>query len=130
MFLKFLLWLISKLSDSQLYALRHNSLICGPFVTELNETVTNHDIELARLHSQIIDLESELDSLRDSPAPVPEPLTEIFSRMNYEVYEYFERTVSNTSVASSTTDLEAGFKLGVQHVLAKLRNGYVTPRSL
>lgn len=126
MFLKFLLWLISKLSDSQLYALRHNSLICGPFVTELNETVTNHDIELARLHSQIIDLESELDSLRDSP----EPVTEIFSRMNYEVYEYFERTVSNTSVASSTTDLEAGFKLGVQHVLAKLRNGYVTPRSL
>lgn len=126
MFLKFLLWLISKLSDSQLYALRHNSLICGPFVTELNETVTNHDIELARLHSQIIDLESELDSLRDSP----EPVTEVFSRMNYEVYEYFERTVSNTSVASSTTDLEAGFKLGVQHVLAKLRNGYVTPRSL
>lgn len=126
MFLKFLLWLISKLSDSQLYALRHNSLICGPFVTELNETVTNHDIELARLHSQILDLESELDSLRDSP----EPVTEVFSRMNYEVYEYFERTVSNTSVASSTTDLEAGFKLGVQHVLAKLRNGYVTPRSL
>lgn len=126
MFLKFLLWLISKLSDSQLYALRHNSLICGPFVTELNETVTNHDIELARLHSQIIDLGSELDSLRDSP----EPVTEVFSRMNYEVYEYFERTVSNTSVASSTTDLEAGFKLGVQHVLAKLRNGYVTPRSL
>ena len=126
MFLKFLLWLISKLSDSQLYALRHHSLICGPFVTELNDTVTNHDIELARLHSQIIDLESELDSLRDSP----EPVTEIFSRMNYEVYEYFERTISNTSVASSTTDLEAGFKLGVQHVLAKLRNGYVTPRSL
>lgn len=126
MFLKFLLWLISKLSDSQLYALRHSSLICDPFVTELNETVTHYVTEVAGLHSKIIDLESELDSLRDSP----EPVTEIFSRMNYEVYEYFERTVSNTSVASSTTDLEAGFKLGVQHVLAKLRNGYVTPRSL
>lgn len=130
MFLKFLLWLISKLDCNQLYELRYNSLVSGPLLAELREVRTNHDIELARLHSKIIDLENEVASLRDAPAPVPEPLTEIFSRMNYEVYEYFERTVSNTSVASSTTDLEAGFKLGVQHVLAKLRSGYVTPRSL
>lgn len=130
MFLKFLLWLISKLDCNQLYELRYNSLVSGPLLAELREVRTNHDIELARLHSKIIDLENEVDSLRDAPVPVPEPLTEVFSRMNYEVYEYFERTVSNTSVASSTTDLEAGFKLGVQHVLAKLRTGYVTPRSL
>lgn len=115
MFLKFLLWLISKLSDSQLSKVRDYYLISGPY-----------QYELERLHTRI----SELEGALSSSESVPEPVTEIFSRMNYEVYEYFERTVSNTSVASSTTDLEAGFKLGVQHVLAKLRNGYVTPRSL
>lgn len=126
MFLKFLLWLISKLSDSQLNELRNFHLISGPFIHDRSVDQSR----ITSLQSRVIGLERELDNTRTAPAPVPEPLTEVFSRMNYEVYEYFERTVSNTSVASSTTDLEAGFKLGVQHVLAKLRNGYVTPRSL
>lgn len=126
MFLKFLLWLISKLNDSQLNQLRNFYLISGPFIHDRSVDQSR----ITSLQSRVIGLERELEAARTSPAPVPEPLTEVFSRMNYEVYEYFERTVSNTSVASSTTDLEAGFKLGVQHVLAKLRNGYVTPRSL
>lgn len=47
-------------------------------------------------------------------------------RLDTETYEYLESNIkSNSLVTSSTSDIEAGFKLGVQHVLQHLRKGYV-----
>lgn len=58
--------------------------------------------------------------------PVPQ---EVFVRMDSDTYDYLERQVSNNLVVSNTSDLEAGFKLGIAHILQKLRSGYVIPRS-
>jgi len=41
------------------------------------------------------------------------------------VYATLEAKLSKLVVTSSTTDLEAGFQLGVQAVLKELRTGYV-----
>ncbi len=50
----------------------------------------------------------------------------VYARLTTEVYEYLEKSVnSNTLVSSNTSDIESGFKLGVQHVLSFLRKGYV-----
>ncbi len=46
-------------------------------------------------------------------------------RMEFEVYKHLERQCSNMLVTSTTSDIEAGYKLGVATVLEKLRQGYV-----
>ncbi len=50
------------------------------------------------------------------------------ARLEMPVYQQLERTCGNTLVVSTTTELEAGYKLGVASVLEKLRNGYVIDR--
>ena len=46
-------------------------------------------------------------------------------RMEFEVYKHLEKQCSNMLVTSTTSDIEAGYKLGVASVLEKLRVGYV-----
>lgn len=49
----------------------------------------------------------------------------VLTRMEFEVYKHLEKQCSNMLVSSTTTPLEAGYKLGVATVLEKLRVGYV-----
>lgn len=46
-----------------------------------------------------------------------------------DVYEKIESKVSNTLISSNTSEIEAGYKMGIQHVLKLLRDGYVVQRS-
>lgn len=50
--------------------------------------------------------------------------------MQWEQYVELEKKVagSGAMVGSNTTDVQAGFLLGVQHVLHILRNGFVSGR--
>ncbi len=75
-----------------------------------------HEQEREQLHQALME-------------PEPRVVHEVVVRMDYDVYDHLERSVSNTGVVSTTSEIEAGFKLGVQHVLQKLRAGYVIPRS-
>lgn len=46
-------------------------------------------------------------------------------RMTREQYLQLEREMTPPAVTDSTSDLHAGFKLGVQHVLARFRRDFV-----
>jgi len=50
--------------------------------------------------------------------------------LQWDQYRAIERKVAGNDalVSSTTTDVQAGFQLGVQHVLAVLRNGFVSGR--
>lgn len=50
--------------------------------------------------------------------------------MQREQYLELEKKVAgnNAMVSQTTTDVQAGFQLGVQHVLQILRNGFVSGR--
>ena len=50
-----------------------------------------------------------------------------YARLTQHVYEELERKVGTVVVNQITTDLQAGYMLGVQAVLKELRNGYVIP---
>ncbi len=52
-----------------------------------------------------------------------------YAVLPYELYKQLERSVSSTLVSNTTTELEAGFKLGIQTVLEKVRNGYAIEKS-
>lgn len=54
-----------------------------------------------------------------------EIVTKQYARLTKEVYEDLERKLPAPTVQRDTTDLQAGFQLGVQHVLKMLREGYV-----
>ncbi|WCD56063.1 hypothetical protein [Caulobacter phage BL198] len=52
--------------------------------------------------------------------------TQVVIRLEKQQYDKLEQQVnSNTLVSGTTTEIEAGFKLGVHHVLSILRKGYV-----
>lgn len=51
--------------------------------------------------------------------------TQVIVRLEPAVYATLEAKLSKLVVTSSTTELEAGFQLGVQAVLKELRTGYV-----
>lgn len=51
--------------------------------------------------------------------------TKTFARLTQAVYEDLERKVAPPLVQRDTTELQAGFQLGIQHVLKILREGYV-----
>ncbi len=54
----------------------------------------------------------------------------IITRLEFSEYEKLEKLLNaNTLVSNTTSEIEAGFKLGVQHVLKQLRVGYVVPDS-
>jgi hypothetical protein len=46
-------------------------------------------------------------------------------RLSPEMYEHLEKQLPAPQVNRLTTELEAGFNLGVQHVLKLLRTGFV-----
>jgi hypothetical protein len=54
-----------------------------------------------------------------------EVVAKTYARLTKEVYEDLERKLPAPSVQRDTTDLQAGFQLGIQHVLKMLREGYV-----
>lgn len=49
-------------------------------------------------------------------------------RLTQEVYLQLERECSRLAVGHTTTELQAGFQLGVASVLERLRNGIVIGR--
>lgn len=49
-------------------------------------------------------------------------------RLTQEVYMQLERECSRLAVGPATTELQAGFQLGVASVLERLRNGIVIGR--
>lgn len=58
--------------------------------------------------------------------PNPEqPKVVTYARLTREVYEDLERKVGRILVTRETTDLQAGYQLGVQSVMQMLREGYV-----
>ncbi len=73
--------------------------------------------------------QSEYDSLisKDSNT-VSNTVTTVITRLEPDVYNELEKKVSNILVSSTTTELEAGYKLGIQHVLKVLRDGYAIQR--
>jgi hypothetical protein len=54
--------------------------------------------------------------------------TKTMARLTKEVYEDLEKKLPAPAVQRDTTDLQAGFQLGIQHVLKLLREGYVVGR--
>jgi len=56
-------------------------------------------------------------------------MVSVVTRLNQEVYEQLERKHVTFKPNSTSTELEAGYALGVQAVLKDLRAGYVTTRS-
>lgn len=49
-----------------------------------------------------------------------------FHRLTLDQYADLEKAVNvSTFVGADTTPLQAGYQLGIQHVLAKLRSGFV-----
>lgn len=58
-------------------------------------------------------------------AAQPKPQIQTYTRLTREVYEDLEKKVGRVMVNRETTDLQAGYQLGVQAVLQMLREGYV-----
>lgn len=50
-----------------------------------------------------------------------------YARLPQHVYESLEAKMAGPVVNQVTTDLQAGYMLGVQAVLKELRNGFVVP---
>lgn len=59
------------------------------------------------------------------PKEAPAKREEIFVRMNTRIYESLEAKLPQAGVTATTTELQAGFQLGIQYVLKLLREGYV-----
>lgn len=53
----------------------------------------------------------------------------ITHRLSETAYAALEKTVPSPVVDDKTTELQAGFRLGIQFILQKLREGYVVPDS-
>lgn len=52
----------------------------------------------------------------------------VVARLSTEMYDHLVKQLPNPFVTKDTTDLEAGFRLGIQHVLFLLREkGIVVP---
>lgn len=45
-------------------------------------------------------------------------------RFDSLTYRTLEARMSNTSISSSSTDIETAYKLGIQHCLREVRNGF------
>lgn len=45
-------------------------------------------------------------------------------RLTSEEYRKLEKSISKTAIDHGTTQLEAGFKLGVEHALRTIREGF------
>lgn len=49
----------------------------------------------------------------------------VITRLDKDVYEALVKRLPGIGVGTDTTELQAGYQLGVQHVLAILREGFV-----
>ena len=64
---------------------------------------------------------------RETPEYTPQVTPKVtFMRMDRETYEAFEQSVEQPYVGATTTESQVAFKLGVQHTLKVLRDGFVT----
>lgn len=55
----------------------------------------------------------------------PEPKVTEVVVLNKDIYRKLEDQLAAPSPSGTTTDIQAGFLLGIQHVLKKLREGFV-----
>lgn len=51
----------------------------------------------------------------------------VVHRLTQEVYKHLEGQMPAPFVNQQTTDVQAGFALGIQYVLKQLREGFVVP---
>lgn len=51
----------------------------------------------------------------------------VVHRLTQEVYKHLESQMPVPFVNQQTTDVQAGFALGIQYVLKQLREGFVVP---
>ena len=58
----------------------------------------------------------------------PKPTEEVIVRLQPDVYRLLEESLPAPAVTTTTTDLQAGYALGIQAVLKKLREGFTVPR--
>jgi histidinol dehydrogenase len=54
--------------------------------------------------------------------------TNTVTRLDPETFAALVRALPSIAVGGQTTELQAGYQLGIQHVLNLLRDGYVTGR--
>lgn len=62
-------------------------------------------------------------------AHTPEAQVITYARLRPDLIQQLERSFGEPYVSPSTTDLMAGYALGTQAVLKKLRDGYATDQS-
>lgn len=65
---------------------------------------------------------------RESPAEpqiIPEDTIQVFHRLSLDAYRQLEKSIPPPTPTNDTSDIRAGFLLGVQHVLKALRDGFV-----
>ena len=60
------------------------------------------------------------------PNEPPEPVVIEVVRLRPDLVDALERRLPSPYVGPTTTDLMAGYQLGVQAVLQQIRNGYAT----
>lgn len=60
---------------------------------------------------------------RNVPTAIRDELTHLY-RLTPDVYAKLEKQCASPAVTSTTSELEAGYKLGVQQVLKLLREGF------
>lgn len=70
---------------------------------------------------------AEADSSSRNSSPQEDKPSE-YVRLSEDQYEALERQLTGPTVTTATTELQAGYQLGVQDVLRKLRAGYVVGR--
>ena len=58
------------------------------------------------------------------PTPKVEPTIVEWHKLSMASYEQLEKKCPAALVGDSTTDIQAGYMLGVQYVLMLLRDGY------
>jgi hypothetical protein len=58
----------------------------------------------------------------------PVPSMTLAVKLDADQLRALESQLSNPMVSSQTSDLEAGFKLGIQHTLKVLRDGFTYTR--
>lgn len=61
------------------------------------------------------------DNTRDNTQSTPQET----HRLTSSAYRQLEQQCESAQVTGTTTDIQAGFKLGIQHALKLLRDGFV-----
>lgn len=58
----------------------------------------------------------------------PKQSEEVIIRLQSDVYRQLEQSMPTPAVTTQTTELQAGFALGIQYVLKHLREGFTVQR--